>query len=454
MMNAKAKIKKLNNPDMVFYLYLIAMLTALFLRKAAGVNIPIYFLLFLSFIPALFGSNDNIIAAAVCCIPMSSGFQFKYALLIYVVVFIVIKQRGKLRLNETVLLIFFMMIWELLHIYYGTFSIIEYLRSFAELLFIVILFSMKLNKINYRFVFRAYAIATVGICLIMLYLQLKQHGFSIKSIFGQDFKNYRFGQANTTAKNYGLNINPNRLGLICNLSIGSLLLLIGRKEHSFFDLVLLILSTVFGLMTLSRTFVIILLLIVIFFILTTKGNLKQKLLCIFGIFTMALLVIILISQIAPNIFENIISRFKEEDMFGGRDELFSFYNRHILSSLLFFFFGIGLHDLKGKIDSIYHIDINVPHNGIQEIWVAWGIIGLILFVLMIVSLIKETRKHQHKPAKRQYLLLFITLLHIMAGQFIRSEIALLSLILVIISLSICDTKTDGKINENYTGERA
>jgi hypothetical protein len=51
-----------------------------------------------------------------------------------------------------------------------------------------------------------------------------------------------------------------------------------------------------------------------------------------------------------------------------------------LSSISNFIFGIGLQDFQGKISSIHSVSINVAHNGIQEIWVVWGILGVVLSI--------------------------------------------------------------------------
>ena len=89
-----------------------------------------------------------------------------------------------------------------------------------------------------------------------------------------------------------------------------------------------------------------------------------------------------------------------------------FYNEHIFSSIDQFFFGIGLQDFQGKILAIHNVEINVPHNGIQEIWVAWGLIGTVLFIFMLLSLVKIAKKLQPKPDKRQFLPLGILLFYI------------------------------------------
>ena len=142
-----------------------------------------------------------------------------------------------------------------------------------------------------------------------------------------------------------------------------------------------------------------------------------------------------------------ISRFQENDLFGGRDKLFLFYNEHIFSSVGYFLFGIGLQDFQGKISSIHNIDINVAHNGIQEIWVVWGVVGVVLFILMLINIIKDAKKYESNPEIRQFCLLDFTF-NSMAGQLIRSEITLWSLVMIYICLSIKE-KSNAKWNSQY-----
>jgi hypothetical protein len=423
------------NRDTYFYVYLISMLIMLLLRNALGVNIPVICLLLLTIIPAFFGTIDHVIAAAVCFIPMSTGFQFKYALFI-LIVGIIIRRKGQMRLSRVAYPVFLMMVWEIMHAFSGNFSFFEFLRSFAELIFLIVVLSIDQKKLNYKLIIRALAISTIGICFIMLFLQFQRVGFDLNNIFSRGFKNYRFGQANTSVENYGLNFNPNRLGTICNLTTVSILILFGRKEHTAFDMLLLVLSIIFGFMTFSRAYVISLIFIIFCFVITTKGPLPQKVLSIIGTLVFIAILLWSIKRYIPSVFYNMISRFQENDLFGGRDKLFLFYNEHIFSSVGYFLFGIGLQDFQGKISSIHNIDINVAHNGIQEIWVVWGVVGVVLFILMLINIIKDAKKYESNPEIRQFLPLGFLLFNSMAGQLIRSEITLLSLVMIYICLSI------------------
>jgi hypothetical protein len=426
-------LNKSNKVNLKFYLFLAIMLLALFFRNAFSVNIPVYVFLILSAFPIVFGGQNHILAFAACCIPMSTGFQYKYVLFMCVIVHL-LKCKGKLKISVAVVPVLLMMVWELFHAFYGQFSINEYFRSFAELIILALALCMDMEDIDYKLVLRSLAISTVGVCLIMLYLQLQSNGFSFQNVISRGYHNFRFGTTNTTAENFGLNFNSNGLGFICNLSLTGMLVLFVRREYTTFDMVLLIVSALFGLMTLSRTFVVCLAFIVICFLLSFSGTRKKKALNILIIAAIVGATILILKHYMPQVYNNLILRFNETDILNGRDTLITFYNKHIFSSLPYFLFGIGLQDFQGKLSAIYGGTVQVCHNGLQEVWVAWGIVGVVFFVWAIFAMIRQSKLYSRKKMSYQYIPLGFMLLSTSAGQLIRSELALLSLTLIYVCL--------------------
>lgn len=427
-------VSKEYNSEKRCYIFLGIMLFTFFLRNAIGLNIPVIIFLIISIFPIITGDNNVILAYAACCVPFSAGFQYKYALMICIVAFLV-RSKGKIKINRLALPIIFLAVWELLHAFYGTFSIKEYFRSFSELFLLATIFCMNLEKVNYKLVLRSLAISTVGVCFILLFIQGQNSVSGMFDIFSKLSASYRFGMYNTTADNFGLNYNPNDFALICCLSITGMLFLYVRKESKIIDVILMALSALFGLMTLSRTFIICLLFTIICFILTSTGGMKQKLLSISAVVFATIIIALLIWQFFPTVFENIVSRFKDSDVLNGRDDLYAFYNKHIFSSFLYFFFGVGIQDLSVKIFGIYSNAGNVTHNGFQEVWVVWGIIGIITFIyLLALMIIKSRSKNRDGWEWRQCIPMATLLLFTSAGQFVRSGIALLSLIIAYVCL--------------------
>ena len=77
----------------------------------------------------------------------------------------------------------------------------------------------------------------------------------------------------------------------------------------------------------------------------------------------------------------------------------------------------------------------MPHNGIQEILVVWGIPGLLLFVWLIVEMFLQV-KTKHKIKFINLIPALLVLVYTMFGQLITAGQVLLSLVIVYISLYV------------------
>ena len=135
-------------------------------------------------------------------------------------------------------------------------------------------------------------------------------------------------------------------------------------------------------------------------------------------------------------------RFGEADLLNGRDTLLSFYFKHIFSSPLYLLFGLGLQDFQEKLSKIYGGYTQVCHNGFQEVWVVWGIVGVFLFFGLLLAIISDSKPYQEKHYFYQFVPLLLMLLYTSAGQLIRSELSMLSLTLIYLCLCIPDNHQD------------
>ena len=144
---------------------------------------------------------------------------------------------------------------------------------------------------------------------------------------------------------------------------------------------------------------------------------------------------VLLYQIMPSVFENLFTRFGEEDITNGRDEIFLFYTEHILSSPQYFFFGIGIQSVVEKIQMIHDTQMSVPHNGLQEAVVVWGIVGLVLMLCLLLALFRASRG----TCKRRAVALVpfaIWGLYMMTCQLVTASTTLLALLLIFVFLVV------------------
>ena len=439
-----------NAENRIFKVYLLLMFTLMIVRYLLKVNVPAIVFLAVTILPIWWGTPSEQMAFVASCIPLSIAFQYKYALLILSVA-ILVKNRGRLKWSGVLPLVFAMMVWELWHAIYGHFSYVEYLRGFAELLILGVITSINLKDVDHKLVIRSLVVSVVGVCAIMLFMQLQQFNFDIVAVFIRSAKVFRFGQSNMESGVYALNFNANDLGFICNLATCGALLLIIRKEYTRRDIALMISTVIFALMTLSRAAIICLAMLLVGYLLFTKGNVIKKLWGGLGGIVIALLALILIQLLVPSVFENITERFQRDDVWNGRGNLFKYYNAFLLSSPKYLLFGAGMQSIFEKVSPYFPV-LDVPHMGLQEVWVAWGLVGLALFLYMLWRLIVASKQYaQDKRQAYQFMPLVLTVVFTMSGQFLTSSRALMALTISYICLCVkgSDVSNEEKLENDY-----
>ena len=230
---------KRKNLAIKFYGFMMAVM--LIARYLLNLNMPNAMFLAVAAIPAIFGSTSELLACTVSFIPLSPTFQYKYALLISLVA-LLLKNRWRQKSGGAILLVFIMMTWELLHFVSGGFSIVEYIRDFAELLFLGALIMVRIDNLDHKMIVRFFSVFVVAVCLIMFTMQLQQNDFNILKVFSRSAAAWRFGKGNMNSGRFALNFDANILGFICNLSTSGLLLLRKRKEQLRVDTLLIMAS--------------------------------------------------------------------------------------------------------------------------------------------------------------------------------------------------------------------
>lgn len=426
----------------LFYSFIVCFLALVFFRNVIGVGIPVILLLaaFVGF--SVFCDRDEMIALFVCCIPLSTVFQYKYAILICLVIYFV-KFNKEVRITPAIIPLICLMGWELLHGFGYDFSIVEFLRGFTELILLTFIIMLSNKKFDYTFIFRVFAFCVVGLMVIMLIRLLNQNSWSFEKIFTGS---YRFGVSSEEAEEFGMSFNSNGLGGICNLALIGLLQIRMQKKHTKLDVVLMCALVLFGVMTMSRSFLVCFVFICVLAIFCGKHDsitiFKRLVLLIVVIGVLIGLVFL----IMPTVVESFLKRFEEEDLSNGRVDLFGYYLDIILNNANVSLFGIGLQNIPDKLETMLGGYFGVPHNSIQELALIWGLPGLVMFGWFIVVMVKNAKNgRKHYNLKNLIPLLFL-LLHTQFGHVITSGISLLMLIIVYLSITQSNN-TSAKENE-------
>ena len=297
------------------------------------------------------------------------------------------------------------------------------------------LMSSDVTEIDYNFVVNTMAIATISTCITMLGQVLAWSNFDI-AIAATNLR--RLGMITEAASKSAITggtIHPNSLGVICVLSITGLLQLrtVGFRNKWAIPMVAFML--LFGALTSSRTFLACLLLMVLLLFWGLRGGISKKIRFLTTVVLTTVVVLFLLSLLFPDLLEFYISRFFVDDITTGRDDLMTKYHKFIVENGRVMLFGVGVQDFGEKLITTYRAAVNIPHNSIQEVIVAWGIPGLIMFSALLISIIVRTKRYNKHLCILNYIPLIIIVFKSMAGQLLTSGYSMLALSYAYLSMN-------------------
>ena len=433
---------KKENDHRRFWLLLAVLLSLLFSRYALQVNIPrICFLVMIAVI-AVLGNQAEIMALCISLIPLHESVDFYYSIVICIAAY-VLKYYRRIRINLSVVLVLMMMVWELLHSFQRGFYPITFVTSVTPLIAIAILMSSDISELDYDFMVRALAVTAAATCVTLFGRVLYLSGFQfVKAVSTLRRLGLTWDESQKRKLTAGGEIHPNALGVISVLTSTGLLQIksVGRSHK--LDMLLVMIMLVFGTLTSSRTFLACLAMMILLLIVGQRGNWHQKVRFMGSIIVTIFVVLLLLSRFFPTLLEYYLGRFLVADLTTGRNNLMRVYHSFIVDNPDVFFFGVGLQDFGQKVTEIYRVARVVPHNSIQEIIIAWGLPGLLLFAALIAMIIRMARKHTPRHILLNYIPLIILLFKSMAGQLLTSSYSMLTLSYAY--LSLCQDFTQRK----------
>ena len=155
------------------------------------------------------------------------------------------------------------------------------------------------------------------------------------------------------------------------------LLLLGHKRlgiQHFIHTILVVLSILAGVFSFSRTWIMLFAALVLIYLIISQSKVKA-----FTIISLAILfVCILFPSVVISISDIFMGRFEDVETAGGRTDIFAVYNELWLSKISYIFFGVGAMCYEYIMDFDYSM-----HNGLQQIYVSYGIAGILLFLFVI-----------------------------------------------------------------------
>jgi len=434
-----------------FYSLLTVLLILVFVRYALRVNVPEIVLTVLAIIIACAGDRNEMIAVCMCCIPLYTSLQYYIVVGCSIVIYIV-KYGRNLKITIAIIPILFFVLWELLHCFSEHFVVKSFIAVVVPYLMLCVVFFSN-DKTDYAFVIRMFAVTTAAVCMILLGRLLVGNGFNFRIAF---LNMQRLGQSSIEADIgfSGGEINPNTLGILCVIAISGILQLVMSGKKKTGDIVLMMWLLICGALTTSRTYLACLAIMLVLFIIAGRKKIADKLKVFAGVAFLVALAVAVLALAFPAVIETFVRRFNVEDVTSGRADLLVKYNRFIVSKPSILLFGIGLMGYSDKLAE-YAVAGNVPHNGIQELIIAWGLPGLIMFLVLLLIFVWRGKQNGGKTSLVNYIPLLILLAKSQAGQMVTSSYTMLAFSLAY--LSIChnfdeniDTQNNNSDGNNIT----
>lgn len=267
-------------------------------------------------------------------------------------------------------------------------SILSFL-SFLFLFFLLI-FSND-TTIDRRQCLLFYSLGAV-FALIIVYLRIIIDNGFVALIAGELRSGAGMGNYDDEQITNHLMMNANCIAYYAIMLISIGLVFISKQVCSkTISLLLITIGAISGLLSFSRTWILLLILVTLWFIYSNSHNLKS-----IGAVVLIIGCLFLVG-IYSGVLESILSVFKyrmENDSIesaGGRLPLFEAYNDFVTSDISYMFLGTGATYYK-QVCQLW----NSVHNGTQQIFVSFGIVGLLTFFCVIVVFIKNYVKFKVK----------------------------------------------------------
>ena len=403
-------------------------------RYALQIDIPrVLFLLIIGSI-AVFGDRDEIVAMCMALIPMHESVDLFYSLVICFAVY-VFKYHSQFRFGYNVLLVVFIAVWELLHCFFTSFSIVFYLTCVIPFIILAILIASDAEKLDYPFMIRALAWAVLGTCIMMLVRVFYFANFNIAlALFNLQRMGSDLHSNIEDVEVAGGQIHPNSLGIIAVLASTGLMQLRQLKASRVSDMVLMCAILVLAALSASRTYLACLALMIFLLIFSEKGGIQKKIRLLVMLASAIAIAVFVFAVLFPDSLAYYISRFFVSDLTTGREDLMDLYHAFIINNPNVLFFGIGLQEYGDRLVNVYRVAFNSPHNSIQEIIIAWGLPGLIIFAIQFFNMYVAASRRNKKLALINWIPLIIILFKGMAGQILTSPYTMLTLSYAYLSL--------------------
>ena len=417
----------------------ILVTAAMMLMRDLGV-ISLNRYIFILFAAAVFffGELEDIYLYMMFIASMHPGLPYSYIASIALTALLIKKRKFSVSLFPIIGIIVISVL-ELVNGTRGEFTFIELLKFLSMFLFFFLTLCDRDTIIQPEKGSNLF-IAGFLVAVIDLWAQMLKQ-YSLGSILNLHvrFGNTRF-ILNNESEGMLLSYNVNMLGAICILCASiSLLMMLKKSKYMLAYMIVFLIASITGFLTLSRATIIAFLIAIALFILFSGTNVKRRIFSLILIVVLFGIIYFVISNYFQSFYSYMLSRFRVSDITNGRYSLFNEYMTSATSSIDRILFGVGLQGYQIKS----HV-WNSCHNATQEVFVAWGIIGFVFFIICFVSIFRNQKRLFSSAMIINYLpvVIFIFLLQSSQGFSVRGNILLLIAAFGAIGINIKNDKVN------------
>lgn len=366
----------------------ISTILLIMLRDITGAAVNRYIFVAIALVSSVFMDIENCIAYMFFLMPLFNGLPGNYMRVVLLAAILIKRKSPKVQ-KIAFLSCMALCILEFMHI--QAFSeVSNYVFWAISLLFVGMVANDCLEYIDEKKCILLFAIST-ALAFLVIFIVTYKMGYLELILYGR----YRFGDFSDFAPAYitsmHLTLDPNFLGLYCIVSVMSVYVLVAyNKVKKSIALPIIVVDLIWGIVSLSRTFLILCVLFVIMAIYCERKNAKHFL---YGIIFITLTGIALYAAVAhffPTAITSLERRMNGADMAGGngRVELSGIYLSRFADNYRMWLLGSGGITMIDNMGMPHGMNL---HCTPLEVIVGGGILGTLLTLAFIYTTLKNIR---------------------------------------------------------------
>lgn len=405
----------------------------LYARDLFGISISRTMIIGAAIIPAVLMRPASLIYYILFLLPLSSGIPGNYIFPLLTVLLFVKKTNN---VTSSGMICFLVIVFlELVHFGLYTFRIdfpgtIGYLSAFFFFCYLV---TLKAPEVRNTQCILYFILGLLAFLFAIWYITQINHNAELLLEEGSRI-GYTKHITDSDQTVMMLSANPNGIGFFSLTGLSLVFILFSFKKIHFVPFVILSLVFVYvGALSVSRTWLLGIILLVGLFIFYIRGMKGRYTLPHYVIIILFIVIAILALYRNEVIYQAFSIRLSNESLSiaGGRTEIFKEYNRYLMNHPLQLLFGVGAVHYHDVITEI----VNATHNGTQQIVIAYGLVGLVIFVVMAINCYKMNYRKGYFVCTLTF---FVALFYVQSGQLLNPYQNLYSFLIGFVAMRISD----------------